>query len=132
MKILLDSNAYAMFVEGNDELLELVNGAEEVLMSAVVIGELLYGFYNGSRLTENLQRLVTFLDRPQVSLLPISLATARRYGEIAASLRVSGRLIPTNDIWIAAHTIETAAELVSADKDFEAVEGLMWRSVSRN
>ena len=130
MKILLDSNAYSLFIGGRDEVWELVSDAEEVMMSAIVVGELLYGFYSGSRIQENLERLITFLDRPQVSLLPVSLATARRYSDIATSLKVRGRPIPTNDMWIAAHAIESGAELVSADGDFEAVEGLVWRQIS--
>ncbi len=132
MKMLLDSNAYSLFIGGHDEVLELVSDADEVLMSAIVVGELLYGFYNGNRTEENLTRLITFLNRPQVSLLPVSLATARRYGDIATSLKVKGRPIPTNDIWIAAHAIESDAELVSADGDFEAVEGLLWRRINQS
>jgi predicted nucleic acid-binding protein len=33
---------------------------------------------------------------------------------------------PTNDIWIAAHAIESGAELLSFDRHFEAIEGLVW------
>ena len=50
MKILLDSNAYTLFAIRHDGVSELVRGADEVLMSAVVVGELLFGFRNGTRL----------------------------------------------------------------------------------
>lgn len=42
------------------------------------------------------------------------------------SLRAKGRPIPTNDIWIAAHVMETGADLVSADRHFEHVDGIAW------
>jgi tRNA(fMet)-specific endonuclease VapC len=35
-------------------------------------------------------------------------------------------MIPTNDIWIAAHTFESGAELLSFDAHFAAVPGLVW------
>ena len=132
MKILLDSNAYTLFARRHDGISELVRGADEVLMSAVVVGELLFGFRNGTRLEENLANMGEFLNRPHVTFVPIRFATARFYGKIAASLRTMGRPIPTNDVWIAAHTFETGAELVSADGDFEAVEDLLWRRISSN
>ena len=49
MRVLLDSNAYSRLMRGDDQTAAVVRDATEVLMSAVVIGELLYGFRNGSR-----------------------------------------------------------------------------------
>lgn len=100
--------------------------AEELLMSAVVVGELLYGFRNGSRFEQNLKKLELFLAQPTVRLLPVTWATADRFGQISTVLRRKGRPIPTNDIWIAAHSMETGADLVSSDLHFENVEGLAW------
>ena len=34
--------------------------------------------------------------------------------------------LPTNDVWIAAHAMETGADLVSADRHFEVVDGIAW------
>ncbi len=130
MKILLDSNAYTLFARRHGGVTELVRDADEVLMSAVVVGELLFGFRNGTRLEHNLANLVQFLNRQHVTFVPIRFATARLYGKIAASLRATGHPIPTNDIWIAAHAFETDSELVSTDRDFEAVGGLAWRRIS--
>ena len=53
MRILLDSNAYSEFMRGNHRLREIVQGAEEILMSAVVLGEQLYGFRQGRRFEQN-------------------------------------------------------------------------------
>ena len=44
MKVLLDSNAYAQLMRGREQISRIVRGAEEVLLSAVVLAELLYGF----------------------------------------------------------------------------------------
>ena len=109
---------------------ELVARADELFLSAVVVGELLAGFRGGSRFEQNLAELRTTLDSPLVSFVPVGSVTADRYSRIVASLRAKGRPIPANDAWIAAHAMETGADLVSADRHFEHVDGIAWVPVS--
>ena len=130
MKILLDSNAYSEFMRGDDRVRELVQAAEEILLSAVVVGEQLFGFRQGQRFERNLAELRSFLERPYVSFVPVGPVTADRYSRIMASLKVKGRPIPTNDVWVAAHAMETGADLVSADGHFKHVEGIAWVRVA--
>ena len=101
-------------------------GRREILMSAVVVGELLYGFRQGTRLEQNLAELRSFLDRPYVSFVPVGPVTADRYSRIMTSLRARGQPIPTNDVWIAAHAMETGADLVSADSHFGHIDQVVW------
>ena len=126
MRVLLDFNAYSRLMRGDDQTAAVVRDATEILMSAVVIGELLYGFRNGSRFDRNASDLRSFLDNPYVSFVPVGSISADRYSRIAAALRAKGNPIPTNDVWIAAHAMETGADLVSADRHFEAVDGIAW------
>ena len=126
MRVLLDSNAYSRLMRGDEQTAAVARDATEILMSAVVIGELLYGFRNGSRFDRNATDLRSFLDNPYVSFVPVGPVTADRYSRIAAGLRAKGNPIPTNDVWIAAHAMETGADLVSADRHFEAVDGIAW------
>lgn len=124
MSVLLDSNAYVAFRQGHPAVIRIVADADMVVMSTVVVGELLFGFRNGSRYEKNLEILESFLAEPDVTMLPVSYATATHYGSISASLRAMGRPIPTNDIWIAAHAMETQAPLVSFDTHFRSVDGI--------
>ena len=126
MRILLDSNAYSHLKRGHPRIAELVRASEQVVLPFVVIGELLYGFRNGTRLERNLGELREFLDNPRVATPAMNLTTADRYARIATALRAKGRPIPSNDIWIAAHTMETGTDLISSDQHFEAVDGLAW------
>lgn len=126
MRVLLDSNAYTYFMRGREDVAKVVSRAEEVLVSAIVVGELLVGFRGGSNFDQNVASLRAFLDHPHVSFVDVGPVTADRYGRIAASLRAKGRPIPTNDIWIAAHAMETGADLVSADGHFAHVDGIAW------
>ena len=91
MRVLLDSGAYSQLMRGREQVSRIVRGAEEVLLSAVVLGELLYGFRHGSRYERNARQMRAFLDNPYVSFVPVGQTTADRFSRIAASLRAKGR-----------------------------------------
>lgn len=124
MKLLLDTNAYVELLKGTPAVTTWVREAEQLVFSTVVVGELLFGFRNGTRYDKNLAALDDFLSQPWVELQPVTRVTADRFGRVAASLRKAGTPIPTNDIWIAAHAFETGAELITFDRHFESVRGL--------
>ena len=124
MRILLDTNAYSRLVRGERKVTDLARSAEWVLFSPIVYGELVFGFRLGRNLEQNLTTLNAFIGAPYVSFLSITVTTADRYSRIAASQRSKGRPIPTNDMWIAAHAMEMGADLVSADRHFELVDGI--------
>ncbi len=126
MNVLLDSNAYVALFKGHEGVARRVRTAEQVFLSSVVTGELLFGFRYGARYDANRRQLDAFLANPYVSFLPVGLATADRFGRIAAALRRKGTPLPTNDIWIAAHAMESGADLLSFDRHFGKVEGLAW------
>ena len=72
-----------------------------------------------------------YSDDPLVSVRARRLPSRRTATpESQSSLRAKGRPIPTNDIWIAAHAMETGADLVSADRHFEHVDGIAWIRLS--
>ena len=126
MRLLLDTNAYVALKRGDEQVVERVREARELVFSTVVIGELAFGFHAGTRLAANTRELDTLLAEPRVTTLGVSPTTADRYGRIAAALKRAGTPIPSNDVWIAAHTFESGAELLSFDAHFDAVPGLVW------
>lgn len=127
MKALLDTNAYAALLRGLPSVVDKVRNAEQVLLSTIVIGELLYGFRYGARFEKNRDLLQRFLENPYVAILPATYVTADRFSLLAAALRRKGKPIPTNDIWIAAHTLESGADLLSYDDHFSHIDGLPWQ-----
>lgn len=129
MRLLLDTDAYSALKRGHTEVAALVRRSEEILLSTVVAGELLYGFRCGDRYDSNRTELDEFVASPYVRVVPVTLTTAERFSRVAAGLKARGKPIPTNDMWIAAQAMETGAELVSFDRHYEAVEGLSWRAL---
>jgi len=126
VKILLDTNAYSAIGRAHPGAAEVLRNASTVVFSAVVLGEIMAGFRHGSRTEENIAALRRFLAEPRVNLVPVTWTTADRYSRIWSSLRSRGKPIPTNDVWIAAHALETGADLISFDPHFEHVDGLVW------
>ena len=126
MKIMLDTSAYVGFKRNAVEAVEIIVKAELIVFSPVVMGELMFGFRNGTRFKENMDDLDRFLKHEAVDLVPIGKITSDRYSRIAVNLRKQGTPIPTNDIWIAAQAMEQGAELITSDQHFDKISGLVY------
>jgi len=126
MKLLLDTSAYVGFKRNIPDVVGIIVGAEWILFSPVVLGELMFGFRNGTRFKENMNELNEFLQHDVVELAQIGKTTSDRYSRIAAQLKRKGTPIPSNDIWIAAQTMEHGAELITSDQHFEKIDGLIY------
>lgn len=124
MKILLDTNAYTSLMRGDGQVLSFLNQAEVVYMSVFVIGELKAGFKGGNKWVENEDILMTFLGKSTVKTLVATLETSEVFAEVIHQLKQQGSPIPINDVWIAAHAIETGSKLFTYDKHFKQVPGL--------
>ena len=128
--VLLDTNAYTALLAGDEAVLDALAAAEGVLMSVIVLGELSAGFKGGRREPDNVAALDDFLRRPAVRMLDVTKATADVFGAVKHQLRRAGTPIPSNDVWIAAQAIETGSWLITYDRHFLEVPGLLlWRGL---
>lgn len=118
MKAVLDTSGYSGLMQGDPEILELLSLAGEVLVPVVVLGELHSGFRRGTRAAENESQLQSFLAKRSVRVVDVTAETAERYAEIDAYLRLKGRPIPRNDVWIAALVMEHGGVLITRDAHF--------------
>ena len=125
MKIMLDTSAYVGFKRNVIEMVEIIAGAELILFSPVVLGELMFGFRNGTRFKKNMSDFNNFLDHEAVGLVQMGRTTSDRYSRIAAQLKQQGTPIPTNDIWIAALAFQHGYKLFSRDQHFNLIPGLV-------
>jgi len=122
--LLLDTNAWTRLAGGDSALLEPIRSANVVYMSVFVLGELLDGFKGGTRESENRKLLRRFLGGAKTRVLEATEATAEHFASLKEHLRRSGTPLPVNDIWIAAHVLETGSLLVSYDVHFKSVPGI--------
>jgi tRNA(fMet)-specific endonuclease VapC len=73
-----------------------------------------------------MEELRLFLSHPAVQIVRMSEITSDRYSRIASQLKKQGTPVASNDIWIAAQTMETGAELVTLDNHLERIPGLVY------
>jgi len=130
-KILLDTNAYSAFMAGDTRVFDAIIEAEVTYISTIMLGELFAGFHGGKKLNQNKNELQRFLSKESIHIIDVTIETAEIFGEIKSDLAQNGRMIPLNDIWIAAHTIETGSKLITYDEHFKHVKGLrIWEELS--
>lgn len=115
--VVLDTNAYSDWRRCGRWAGNLA-AAHRVVMPSVVLGELEFGFLNGSRRDENRAKLLEFLSHPCVVVAGVDHRTAEIYAEFLLYLRDKGRPIPTNDIWIAAQARQSGGALAARDEHF--------------
>ncbi len=125
MNLCIDTCAYVALKKGNTSVISILEAAKTLMVPTIVLGELYAGFYIGSGTSKNILELHEFLDQPDISIKGPDNDIAERYGIIIKELRQKGSPLPTNDIWIAATALETGARLLTFDKHFEHIPGLI-------
>lgn len=121
-KYLLDTNILIALFADEASVTRNVIDASEVFLPSIAVGELYYGARKSNRRHDNLARIDGFVT--QNIVLGCDLETARHYGEIKDQLRIKGRPIPENDIWIAAVAKQHGLTLVTRDIHFKEIESL--------
>lgn len=118
---LLDTNTiiYALKYEGG--VRERINLAglrgEQLVTSAVVAAELLYGVERSARRDENRREVHKALSgiRP----LPFTLTTAEHYARLKFQVASKGKMKARIDLMAAAAALDAGATLVTHDRDFD-------------
>lgn len=131
-KILLDTGAYAQYLNGDEKVLNAIVRADVVYMSVFVLGELYAGFKGGSKEIKNKELLDRFLQKPTVEELKATSETSEIYSDVSFQLKNAGISMHVHDIWIASQAIETGSVLITFDTQFVHIPGLrIWDPVRR-
>lgn len=122
---LLDTNTVSHLVRGHPAVALRVVAAPmaSLCISAITEGELLYGLARRPDATRLHAVVQQFLLR--VDVLPWDRAAARRYGSLRALMERKDQTLPPLDMQIAAHAQSTGAVLVTSDRAFKQVAGLL-------
>lgn len=98
-------------------------GPGEAAISVITYGELLYGAMKSERRQASLDTLREFVNL--VPALPMPERAAEAYGFIRSDVESKGETIGANDLWIAAHAMESGFILVTNnEREFRRVRGL--------
>lgn len=119
---LVDTNIIVAFLNG-EPAVQAKFAASIIYLPIIALGELYFGAEKSARKAVNVTKVDTLAARNRV--LEIDLLTAKAYGEIKAGLRIKGRPIPDNDMWIAAIAQRYRLPLAARDAHFSHVTGLV-------
>jgi tRNA(fMet)-specific endonuclease VapC len=101
--------------------------ASEVFISSIAVGELYYGAWKSQRPQESIAQVDELV--AESVILGCDAGAARWYGEVKNALRLTGRPIPENDLWIAAIALEHDVVVATQDAHFREIDNLnveMW------
>ena len=120
----IDTNVYIHAMQGICSAQNIFIESDIVYVPMIVLGELEYGFRNGSKYKRNKLQLNKFLGGPNINVVHTSLEVVEHYGRIKSKLKKQGTPIPENDVWIAACASSLGSNLVSFDQHFKPIKSL--------
>ncbi|WP_446336612.1 PIN domain-containing protein [Coleofasciculus sp. G1-WW12-02] len=122
-RYLLDTNIIIALFADEVAVKNSLIQADEIFVPSIAVGELCYGANKSGRSKENLERIEELIANSTV--LGCNTQTARHYGDVKNKLRLKGRPLPENDIWIAALALQYNLTLVTRDGHFQEIETLL-------
>jgi len=126
-RYLLDTSVLIALFADETAVKDKLVQVSEVFIPSIAVGELYYGAWKSQRHRENIAQVDELVAGSVV--LGCNAETARWYGEIKNTLRLKGRPIPENDLWIAAIALEHDLVVATRDAHFEEIDNLkveMW------
>jgi tRNA(fMet)-specific endonuclease VapC len=121
-RYLLDTNIIIALFASEASVINNLAQADEVFISSIALGELYFGARKSGRAEKNLERIEEFA--ASSTIIECDASTARQYGDVKNKLRIKGRPLPENDVWIAALALQYGLTLVTRDAHFQEVESL--------
>jgi tRNA(fMet)-specific endonuclease VapC len=121
---LLDTNIVIRLFAHDRAVERRFDANPDVFLPIFVLGELYYGALKSLLVQQNCEKIEEFAAR--VEILAGNAGTAFQFGKIKSELRLKGKMIPDNDLWIAGVARQYDLTLVSGDQHFAEVENLRW------
>jgi tRNA(fMet)-specific endonuclease VapC len=124
-RILIDTNIYVAFKRNDSTVIKAFQSCDLIGIDVSVLAELYSGFQLGKKTRQNYTELETFLNHIRVQIFNHNIETSEFFSQIYKKLRIKGKPIPTNDIWIASVAMQHGLALYSKDRHFMYVDGLI-------
>lgn len=120
--VILDTNVVIKFFGGDKNVVNNTASSNLIYIQTIVFGELFYGAYNSKNVKSNIEKLEQYFN--SCECLECNFETSKFYGNIKSKLKLAGKPIPENDIWIAALSMQHNIPLVTSDSHFKLIKDL--------
>lgn len=127
--MIIDTNIYSALDRAEKEAVAILSKVSMLYLPIIVIGELQFGFINGTKPGQNNSKLNRFISQDNVEILYISLDTTKIYGQISAQCRNAGWALSNNDLWIASLVVQNDLPFATYDKDFGVFADIMGQNL---
>ena len=119
---LMDTNVIVRILNGDQTLVQQLLSYDNLCTCSIVLGELLYGAAKSARSQENRNKAKAFCSH--FNLLQVDENVSDAYGSIKNELLKHGKVLPENDMWIAATALANNISVITQDKHFSDIPGL--------
>jgi predicted nucleic acid-binding protein len=102
---------------------------ERSAISIVTVAELRAGVLTASDVESRDRRIVTLEGIGGAAILSVEGKVARAWAAMRAHLVASGRGVSVNEVWIAATAVANDIPVVTQDRDYDALSGVMGLTV---
>jgi predicted nucleic acid-binding protein len=121
--VILDTDGLSALAEGEPGLEPVLRRAAQVAIPVIVLGGYRYGISQSRNHIYYEQWLAEYL--PSFGILDVDERTTISYSAVRRQLKKAGTPIPSNDVWIAALCRQHSLPLLSRDRHFDAVSGII-------
>lgn len=121
--MILDTNALSAWADGVPSSRDALASATRLVVPVIVLGEYQFGI----RQSRHRKKYEAWLTKnlPFTEIVGIDPALAGIYADLRLLLKSRGTPIPANDLWIATLTLKLGIPLMSNDRHFDSVPGLV-------
>lgn len=136
---LLDTNHFSWLILGDSKIRQKIAdiGEQNIAISLITQGEVLYMAYNSERQQQNLTIVQTYL--ADIGIYQLNDAIAALYGQFKADIirhygpkdrqkrrktKIESLGISDNDLWIACTALHYSLTVVSSDGDFNRMQAV--------
>ena len=119
---LMDTNVIVRILNGDQTLVQQLLSYNSLCTCSIVLGELLYGAAKSARSQENKDKAKAFCSH--FNLLQVDENVSEAYGTIKNELLKHGKVLPENDMWIAATALANDMAVITQDKHFSNIPDL--------
>jgi tRNA(fMet)-specific endonuclease VapC len=126
----MDTSVLVLSLRGDGVIRARLAATTQLYIPSIALGELYFGA-RGSPTRASAARADVASLAANYPVLGTDAATADIYAQIKHDLRTGGRVVPENDLWIAATALQYDVTLTAREAHFDWIDGLrveQWRA----